>query len=116
MKLQKAQTLRILYFFLFCCTASWLPLLATFCKNRGLTEIETSIMLSITPIMMFVVQPIYGMAADKIGYKRTMQVASLFSSISFLGFLYKQDFAWLIFVTVVMSLFYNTTQPVMDSL
>jgi len=116
MKLHKAHILRILYFFLFCCTASWLPLLAEFCKNKGLSEIQTSIVLSITPIMMFAVQPLYGMMADKIGYKKTMLIASFFSSISFLGYLYRQDFAWLIFVTTFMSLFYNTTQPVMDSL
>ncbi|HLG38538.1 MAG TPA: MFS transporter [Chitinophagaceae bacterium] len=116
MKLHKAHTLRILYFFLFCCTASWLPLFAEFCKNKGLTEIQTSIVLSVTPVMMFVVQPLYGMMADKIGYKKTMLIASFFSSISYLGYLYKQDFAWLVVVTVFMSLFYNTTQPVMDSL
>ncbi|MBL7740919.1 MAG: MFS transporter [Chitinophagaceae bacterium] len=116
MKLQKGHTLRILYFFIFCCTASWLPLLADFCKSCGLTGSQTSLILSITPIMMFAVQPLYGVMADKLGYKRTMLTASLFASISYLGYLYKQDFGWLVFVTVFMSLFYNTTQPVLDSL
>jgi MFS transporter, PPP family, 3-phenylpropionic acid transporter len=116
MKLNKANTVRILYFFTFCCTASWLPLLADFCKNHGLSGTQISLILSITPLMMFVVQPIYGIIADKIGYKRAMIVASLFASISYLGYLYKQDFGWLIFVTIFMSLFYNTTQPVLDSL
>ena len=116
MKLHKAHTLRILYFFVFCCTASWLPLLADFCKNNGLSGTQISLILSITPIMMFVVQPLYGMIADKIGYKKTMLIASLFASISYAGYLYKQDLGWLIFVTIFMSLFYNTTQPVLDSL
>src|SRR5262245_29765148 len=91
MKLHKAQTLRILYFFAFCCTASWQPLIADFCKNNGLAGTQISLILSITPIMMFIVQPLYGILADKIGYKKTMLVASLFASISFLGYLYKQD-------------------------
>src|SRR5262245_8311575 len=98
-KLHKAHILRILYFFLFCCTASWLPLLAEFCKSKGLSEIQTSIILSITPVMMFVVQPVYGILADKIGYKKTMLVASFLSSFSYLGYLYKHDFGWLIFIT-----------------
>lgn len=66
--------------------------------------------------MMFVVQPLYGMIADNIGYKKTMLVSSFFASISYLGYLYVQHFGWLIFITVFMSLFYNTIQPVMDSL
>jgi PPP family 3-phenylpropionic acid transporter len=116
MKPNKAYTLRILYFFVFCCTASWLPLLADFCRNNGLSGTQISLILSIAPIMMFVVQPLYGIIADKIGYKKTMLISSLFASISYLGYLYKQDLGWLIFVTVFMSLFYNTTQPVLDSL
>jgi MFS transporter, PPP family, 3-phenylpropionic acid transporter len=116
MKLHKAHTLRVLYFFTFCCTASWLPLLADFCKQNGLIGNQISLILSITPIMMFVVQPLYGIIADKFGYKKTMLIASLFASISYLGYLYKQDPGWLIFVTIFMSLFYNTTQPVLDSL
>src|SRR5689334_2359038 len=116
MKLSKAHILRILYFFTFACTASWLPLLADFCKNHGLEGTRISLILSITPIMMFIVQPLYGMIADQIGYKKTMLLASLFASISYLGYLYKQDLGWLIFVTIFMSLFYNTTQPVLDSL
>jgi PPP family 3-phenylpropionic acid transporter len=116
MKPNKASTLRILYFLVFCCTASWLPLLADFCKQNGLSGTQISLILSITPIMMFVVQPLYGIIADKVGYKKTMLISSLFASISYLGYLYKQDFGWLIFVTIFMSLFYNTTQPVLDSL
>jgi PPP family 3-phenylpropionic acid transporter len=116
MKLHKAHTLRILYFFTFCCTASWLPLLADFCKNNGLSGTQISLILSITPVMMFVVQPLYGIIADRIGYKKTMTISSLFASISYLGYLYKQDLGWLVFVTIFMSLFYNTTQPVLDSL
>lgn len=116
MKLNKAHTLRILYFLFFCCTASWLPLLADFCRNNGLTGTQISLILSITPLMMFIVQPLYGMIADKIGYKKTMLISALLASVSYLGYLYKQDFGWLILITVLMSLFYNTIQPVLDSL
>ncbi len=116
MKQQKASILRALYFLVFCCTASWLPVLADFCKDHGLTETETSQMLSITPIMMIAVQPLYGFLADKFGYKRSLLIASFFSSISYLGYLYNGGFTWLIAVTIFMSIFYNTIQPVLDSL
>lgn len=116
MKQQKASILRALYFLVFCCTASWLPVLADFCKDHGLTETQTSLILSITPIMMFAVQPLYGFLADKFGYKRSLLIASFFSSISYLGYLYNGGFTWLIAVTIFMSIFYNTIQPVLDSL
>jgi MFS transporter, PPP family, 3-phenylpropionic acid transporter len=116
MKISEAWLLRILYFLVFCCTASWLPVMADYCKSKGLSGTESSLILSITPVMMFLVQPLYGMMADKWGYKKTILFASLFSSLSYLGYLYNAGFAWLIVVTIVMSVFYNTIQPVLDSL
>ena len=114
--MSKATVLRILYFLVFCCTASWLPVLADFCKSRGLSEIQTSLILSITPVMIFLVQPFYGMMADKFGYKKTILTASFLSALSYLGYLNEGGFVWLIVVTIFMSLFYNTIQPVLDSL
>lgn len=116
MQQQKASVLRILYFLVFCCTASWLPVLADFCTARGLSENQTSLILSITPVMMFAVQPLYGILADRFGYRRSLQLAGLLSAVSYLGFLYDGGFVWLIIVTLVMSVFYNTIQPVLDSL
>lgn len=114
--MSKATALRVVYFLVFCCTGAWLPKLYDYCVHKGLTETESALILSITPIMMFVVQPVYGFLADKLGYKRTLLLSTLLASISYLGYLRDSDFAWLIIVTVVMSLFYNTIQPVLDSM
>ncbi len=116
MKITEVFTLRILYFLVLCCTASWLPLLADYCDNKGLNGTEKSLIIIITPVMMFLVQPLYGLMADKWGYKKTILVASFFSSLSYLGYLYDGGFVWLIVVTIIMSIFYNTIQPVLDSL
>jgi MFS transporter, PPP family, 3-phenylpropionic acid transporter len=111
----KATTLRIIYFLVFCCTGAWLPKLYDYCIHKGLSGPQSALILSITPVMMFAVQPIYGMAADKLGYKKTLQFACFLSALCYLGFLYNGGFAWLISITIVMSLFYNTIQPVLDS-
>lgn len=116
MKLSAAARLRILYFLVFCCTASWLPLIADYCDGKGLSGTEKSFILIITPVMMFLIQPLYGIMADRWGYKKTILLASLFSSVSYLGYLYDGGFVWLIVVTIIMSVFYNTIQPVLDSL
>src|SRR5215204_455761 len=114
--MSKATALRIVYFLVFCCTGAWLPKLYDYCIYHGLSGTESALILSITPIMMFVVQPLYGFLADRLGYKKTLLISTLLASISYSGYLYNGGFKWLIIVTVVMSLFYNTIQPVLDSM
>lgn len=114
--MSKASSLRIIYFLVFCCTGAWLPKLYDFCVYKGLTGTQSAFILSITPIMMFAVQPLYGFMADKIGYKKTLLIAALISSISYLGYLAGGGFYRIAAVTVIMSIFYNTIQPVLDSI
>ncbi len=114
--MQKATALRIIYFLVFCCTGAWLPKLYDYCVYKGLTGSQSALVLSITPIMMFAVQPVYGFIADRLGYKKTLLLSTLLAAISYLGFLYNGGFTVLIVVTIIMSLFYNTIQPVLDSL
>lgn len=114
--MSKATALRVVYFLVFCCTGAWLPKLYDYCMHKGLSEGESALILSITPIMMFVVQPVYGFLADRLGYKKTLLMSTSLASISYLGYLHDGGFTWLIVVTVVMSLFYNTIQPVLDSM
>ena len=116
MKWSEANKLRILYFLVFCCTASWLPIFADYLKSRGLSGIEIGILLSITPCMMFLVQPLYGMTADRLGYKKSLVVSLFFAAISFALFLFEGGFYFLLLVTILMAIFYNTLQPLLDSL
>lgn len=114
--MHKANLIRLIYFLFFCSTAAWLPLVSKFCAARGLSGTQTSLVLSISAIMMFAVQPLYGMLTDKIGYKKTLLISSLLASISYLGYLYEAGYGWLLFVTAFMSLFYNAIQPLLDSI
>ena len=116
MQISEANKLRVLYFLVFSCTASWLPIFADFLQDQGLTGIRISIVLSVTPVMMFAIQPFYGMLADKIGYKKVLMWSSLLAAISYIFFLAGEGFTYFFFVTIFMSLFYNTLQPVLDSL
>jgi MFS transporter, PPP family, 3-phenylpropionic acid transporter len=116
MKLSEANKLRVLYFLVFCCTAAWLPIFADYCKEKGLSGTRTAIILSITPVMMFLVQPFYGMLADRLGYKKTLLFSSLLASICYSLYLFEGSFGYLLMITVFMAIFYNTLQPVLDSL
>lgn len=114
--MSKATALRIVYFLVFCCTGAWLPKLYDYCIYRGLSEPQWALILSITPIMMFIVQPLYGFMADKLGHKKTLLLSTLLAAISYTGFLLNTNYAGLAAITFLMSLFYNTIQPVLDSL
>src|SRR5687768_15885548 len=116
MKISDANRLRILYFLVFSCTASWLPIFAEYLKDRGLTGFRIGIVLSITPLMMFLVQPVYGMIADRVGIKKSLLLSSLLASLGFLLYLHNGGFIWLILITILMSIFYNSLQPLLDSL
>ena len=115
MKISDANRLRILYFLVFSCTASWLPIFAEYLKDRGLTGIKIGIILSVTPLMMFLVQPFYGMLADRFGYKKCLLLSSFFASLTYIFYLFAGGFGWLFLITVFMSLFYNSLQPILDS-
>lgn len=116
MQLSEANKLRVLYFLVFCSTASWLPIIADFLKDRGLSGLQIGAVLAVTPLMMFVVQPFYGSLADRLGYKRCLLLSSLLASLSYVLYLLNGGFIYLLIVTAVMSLFYNSIQPILDSL
>lgn len=114
--MSKATALRIVYFLVFCCTGAWLPKLYDYCVHKQLSNAQSALILSIPPIMMFAVQPLYGFLADKLGYKKTLLLSTLLAAISYTGYLFTIGFAGLIIVTIIMALFYNTIQPVLDSM
>ncbi len=116
MKLSEANRLRILYFFAFACQAAWLPVFADYLKRLGFSGFQMGFILSITPAMMFMVQPIYGFIADKAGYKKTLLIAAAAATLSFTAYTSQGGFFFIAGVTVLMSLFFNTIQPVLDSL
>ena len=116
MKISEATRLRTLYFLIFSCTAAWLPIFADYLQEQQLSGIRIGIILSVTPLLMFLVQPFYGMLADYAGYKRCLVISSLLAAISFVFYLFDGGFVYIFSVTVFMSLFYNSVQPLLDSL
>ena len=116
MKFSEAGRLRILYFLAFSCTAAWQPIFAEYLNAHGITDLRMGVILAITPLLMFVVQPFYGMLADRFGYKKCLLISSILASVSFIFYLFDGGFTYLMLITVFMSVFYNSTQPLLDSL
>ena len=66
--------------------------------------------------MMFLVQPFYGMLADRLGYKKCFLLSSFLAALSYVFYLFHGGFAYLFIITVFMAIFYNALQPLLDSL
>ncbi|MDX1907336.1 MAG: MFS transporter [Bacteroidia bacterium] len=116
MKWTDAHRLRLLYFLVFACTASWLPIFADYLHDHGLSGLESATVLSITPVMMLLAQPLYGMIADRIGYRRCLILSAALAALAYTGYLYAGGFGMLLLLTLAMALFYNTLQPLLDTL
>ncbi len=116
MNLSEAARLRVLYFLAFSCTAAWQPIFADYLNSRGITDFRLGLILAVTPFLMFTVQPFYGMLADKFGYKKCLLLSSILASVSFFLYLLDGGFTYLVIITACMSVFYNSTQPLLDSL
>ena len=116
MKISEANKLRLLYFWAFCCQAAWAPILADYLKQKGLNGFNSAIILNIIPVMFFLVQPLAGMMSDRMGYKKSLLLASAGAGLFFIAYNLQGDFWYLSFITVFMALFYNSVQPVLDSL
>lgn len=116
MNISEANRVRLLYFFTFCCQAAWVPRYAEYLEGKGFSGFQLGFILSLTPILMFLIQPIVGYIADKFGHKKTLLFGALLAGVFFLGHLLQGGFYYIAFVTVMMSLFFNTTQPIIDSL
>jgi MFS transporter, PPP family, 3-phenylpropionic acid transporter len=111
-----ANRVRLLYFFTFCCQAAWLPRYADYLNGKGFSGFHMGFILSLPPAMMFLVQPIYGYLADKFGFKKTLLLGAVLAAVFFLGHLLQGGFYYIAFVTALMALFFNATQPIIDSL
>jgi oligosaccharide:H+ symporter len=91
-------------------------LFADLCAAKGFSGTQTGLLLSATPFMMLALQPFNGMIADRLGYRSSLSTAALLTGVSYLGYLYDGGFYWMLFVTLLMSFFYNNLQPILDSL
>ena len=106
----------VIYFFAYASWAAWWPLFTVYLKEAGLTGMKTGIVASIAPVLMFIVQPLWGIVADRWGRKKLLIIALLLSALSLIGFLWIQEF-WPIFIlTLIFSIFLNPVYPIIDAL
>jgi MFS transporter, PPP family, 3-phenylpropionic acid transporter len=112
-----ANKIRIIYFFIFCAHGAFVPRFAEYLKAEGIVGWQQGLILSLTPALMFLLQPFHGMWADKKGYKHVLWISAAASALCFVVFYFVGSSLLLIGgITLLLSAFYNGVQPVVDSL
>ena len=96
--------------------AAWQPWLAVYFKNVGISGLQIGIIMSIAPIMVFFVQPMWGLVADRWGHHRTLLLTMFLASLTILGYVWNGGFLFFFLWTVVVALVTNPIGTLIDSL
>jgi len=108
--------LKILYFMYCASLAAWQPWLAVYFNNVGITGLQIGIIMGIPPIMVFLVQPMWGVAADRWGHHRTLLIAMFLASFAILGYVWNGGFWFFLFWTVFVAFATNPIGTLLDSI
>jgi len=106
----------LLYLLYYCSVAAWSPFFNIYLRQIGQTGLQIGVLGSVRPLAMLFSQPLWGLAADVWGRRRTLLLAAGASAILVLGFALGRGFGFLLAWNVVFSLFLNPIIPLNDSL
>jgi MFS transporter, PPP family, 3-phenylpropionic acid transporter len=111
-------TFSLFYFFIFFAFGALFPLLSVYLQEVvGLSGTEIGVIMSISPVTMIFVQPIWGMITD---YTRkpvfVLTIALL--ATSFIGLMYSfvHEYHWLIVMAVLLASAQSAIVPISDSI
>ncbi len=107
--------LKILYFMYCASLAAWQPLLAVYFNEVGISGLRIGIIMSIAPIMVFLVQPMWGVVADRWGRRRTLLFTMFLASFAILGYVWNGGFWFFFLWTVVVAFATNPIGTLLDS-
>lgn len=106
----------IVYFFLFGAFGAMGPYLGLYFKQIGLSGTETSLLMSMLPLLLFIAQPIFGPLADRSGHRGRM-LSYLLLAVGAAGLLMGMGTSFLTLLPLVMlwGFFYGPAVPIADS-
>jgi PPP family 3-phenylpropionic acid transporter len=108
--------LKILYLMYCASLAAWQPLLAVYFNGIGITGLQMGIIMSVAPVMVFLVQPFWGVTADRWGHRRTLILVMFLSSFAIMGYIFNWGFWFFLIWAVVIAFATNPIGTLIDSL
>ncbi|WP_349408212.1 MFS transporter [Pseudalkalibacillus sp. SCS-8] len=108
----------LFYFFIFFGFGTLFPLLSVYLKQEvGLTGTQIGIIMSVSPVVMIVAQPIWGLICDYTRRPRGVLILTLILSGALaLPFAYLESYWGFIFVSILLATFQSAIVPVSDSI
>lgn len=93
------------------------PLLSIYLKELHFTGTQMGIIMSISPLMMLIVQPLWGIICDYTKQLRLILIGCLFlSALICYFFTLSAHFAFLITIAILLSFFQSAVNPISDSI
>lgn len=105
------------FFFLFGAVGAMSPYLSLHYSNAGLSGTEISVLLSVTPVLLFVSQPVFGPLTDRSGHRGRM-LSYLFLAVAAAGVLLSLGSSfWTLLPTAMLWAFFGgPLVPIADSI
>lgn len=101
----------------FITNACFMPFLAPFYRQMGLSTTEIGILIAIGPITYVCVQPLWAYLSDKTGRRKSILLGiSACAGITILGFLTAKNFLTLLFFCILFYSFQTAMMPLCDAL
>jgi PPP family 3-phenylpropionic acid transporter len=108
--------LRLLYFLYYGSGACWYPFLNVYLRQIGLSGLQIGMLAGIRPAVTVLSQPLWGVAADLWGRRRTLLLTALLAALGTLGFAYNSGFWFLLGWSILYAFLSNPVGPLIDSL
>jgi PPP family 3-phenylpropionic acid transporter len=109
--------LRAAFVFGFASLSSWIPMFNMWLETNGLSGIQIGVIAAIPWLLMLVIQPFWGMLADKYGKLLCLKISLIGAVLLFILFPFVKSGVILIAgMTIALSLFNTPVLPFLDSI
>lgn len=112
----KGGVLRLLYVLYYGSGAAWSPFLSVYLRQVGLSGLQIGLLSGIRPAMVLLSQPLWGVAADLRGRRRTLLLTMPLAAILLLGYIWPGGFWFFLAWTVLYALLSSPVGSLIDSL
>jgi PPP family 3-phenylpropionic acid transporter len=106
----------MLYLVYYCSLGAWSPFLNIYLRQIGQTGLQIGLLGSTRPLLMLFTQPLWGLAADLWGRRRTLLLAASAAALLVLGFVLGRGFGFFFAWNLLFAVFLNPIIPLNDSL
>jgi PPP family 3-phenylpropionic acid transporter len=105
-----------LYFLFYGSNAAWFSYFGLYLQHAGLTGMQIGLVAGVRPAVIVLCQPLWGLAGDLWGRRRTLLLASTLAATGLLAYLVSPAFWFLFAWTILYAVMSNPVGSLVDSL